>query len=193
MSTNNAIEAKAILNAPHWDGLDWDSRVRVAYIDGTIYILSTDIDLALGKHGHGHTLTGVPQDEKQKVKIPRDELKAGEKQLTHTTIKIPTLRARIQKMRIDAVKKQQMLAWVDALGNMPAYLEVLACPTAPTGWRAHKTAVTKVPDSKYWVWDCKDCEAPQSLPTLCESREQAFQAASQHSTRNAVRAYNPAK
>lgn len=193
MSTNNAIEAKAILNAPHWDGLGWDSRIRVAYIDGTIHILSTDIDLALGKHGHGHTLTGVPQDEKQKVKIPRDELKEGEKQLTHTTIKIPTLRSRIQKMRIDGEKKQQMLAWVDALGNMPAYLEVLAYPTPPTGWRAHKTHVTKVTDSRYWRWECKDCDSTDKEFTLCESREQAFQAASQHSTRNAVRAYNPAK
>lgn len=193
MSTNNAIEAKAILNAPHWDGLGWDSRVRVAYIDGTIYILSTDIDLALGKHGHGHTLTGVPQEEKQKVKIPRDELKEGEKQLTHTTIKIPALRSRIQKMRIDGEKKQQMLEWVDALGNMPAYLEVLAYPTPPTGWRAHKTHVTKVTDSRYWRWECKDCDSTDKEFTLCESREQAFQAASQHSTRNAVRAYNPAK
>lgn len=193
MSTNNAIEAKAILNAPHWDGLGWDSRVRVAYIDGTIYILSTDIDLALGKHGHGHTLTGVPQDEKQKVRIPRAELKEGEKQLTHTTIKIPALRSRIQKMRIDGEKKQQMLEWVDALGNMPAYLEVLAYPSAPTGWRAHKTVVTKVPDSNSWVWGCKDCNAHRAYRTAYDSREQAFQAASQHSTRNAVRAYNPAK
>lgn len=134
---------------------DTTHHIRAVLDDGTLHVLAKDIDEALGKPGHGHTLTGVPAQERKYYYLTPRHLKEGEKNTKAATLTVPVLRARIEKMRaLKGNEKEMMLKWVNLIGEEIALRnDMLWVPTTPDGWVPHRATVKR--EGEMWVYACK--------------------------------------
>lgn len=132
-----------VLMLPNWGQYPLDP-IRAVFYEGTLYILTQDIDNALQKPGHGHTLTGIPKEHRRRFTIHRTAKRNGERSNKFTAVTTTALQTRFESMRgLHPQLKENMLSWIKTIAS-GGLLKIATWhqPTA-TGWENHKVEVKK--------------------------------------------------
>lgn len=183
-------KVEKVLWVPAWSRGGMVKAVRLVYVDGTLWVAASDVDMALGRAGHGHTISGVPKEHRRKIRISKDDRKEGERQLTLNFITVPALRERSQKARkLPAHEKELMLDWVDMLGSVRLFYDDIPVWrfVSTEGWVPHRTLVYKksyTGSSAKWAWECSNCIAGE---VRLDTQEDAYARASEHARKNMVK------
>lgn len=182
-------KVEKVLWVPAWSRGGMVKAVRLAYIDGTLWVAASDVDMALGRAGHGHTISGVPEEHRRKIRISKDDRREGERQLTLNCITVPALRERSQKARkLPAHEKELMLDWVDMLGSVKLFYDDIPVWrfVSTEGWMYHRVRVYKqsyTGSSAKWAWECRSCRTKE---VRLDTQEDAYAQASEHARKNMV-------
>lgn len=182
-------KVEKVLWVPAWSRGGMVKAVRLAYIDGTLWVAASDVDMALGRAGHGHTISGVPEEHRRKIRISKDDRREGERQLTLNCITVPALRERSQKARkLPAQEKELMLDWVDMLGSVRLFYDDIPVWrfVSTEGWMYHRVRVYKqsyTGSSAKWAWECRSCRTEE---VRLDTQEDAYALASEHARKNMV-------
>lgn len=133
-----------VLMLPNWGQYHPLDPIRAVFYEGTLYILTQDIDNALQKPGHGHTLTGIPKEHRRRFTIHRTAKRNGERSNKFTAVTTTALQTRFESMRgLHPQLKANMLSWIKTIAS-GGLLKIATWhqPTA-TGWENHKVEVKK--------------------------------------------------
>lgn len=133
-----------VLMLPNWGQYHPLDPIRAVFYEGTLYILTQDIDSALQKPGHGHTLTGIPKEHRRRFTIHRTAKRNGERSNKFTAVTTTALQTRFESMRgLHPQLKANMLSWIKTIAS-GGLLKIGTWhqPTA-TGWENHKVEVKK--------------------------------------------------
>lgn len=174
-----------VLMLPNWGQYHPLDPIRAVFYEGTIYILTQDIDNALQKPGHGHTLTGIPKEHRRRFTIHRTAKRNGERSNKFTAVTTTALQTRFESMRgLHPQLKANMLSWIKTIAS-GGLLKIATWhqPTA-TGWENHKVEVKKTGiESTHpgeWAVDCTTCDYYLEFPNHPGALAFATQHAANH-------------
>ena len=168
--------------------------IRFVTIDGTACVVSRDIDRVFATATKGYTLDGVPKVDRRSVYLDYESQTPDERSRQRnravTALDIPTLQNRLERVR-ETNAAARLSNWLGEIARTPWGVPgVHPLGDLPTGWRLHRTRVTKA--KSMWVWECEDCQPYSSHDAWGYfTHQEALAEAHEHATCNAIRELLP--